>query len=96
MVQVMAEQPYYKIERSMSPSGPTRVVDHRRLRLYATKITTRHREFPLHEVYDMSYRRIGPEEGLLYLHTRQGVYPFQVNADPSAFIEAFKRQIQKS
>ncbi|MEK8126463.1 hypothetical protein WMW72_00890 [Paenibacillus filicis] len=91
MHQVIAEHPYYKIERSLTSSGQTSLVDHRILCLYATKITTRYREFPLDEVYDMSYRRMGPDEGMLYLHTRQGVYPFQVNADPAAFIGAFKR-----
>ncbi|SDC18402.1 hypothetical protein SAMN02799630_00742 [Paenibacillus sp. UNCCL117] len=88
---LIAEHPYYKAVRTISSTCQTTERELRVLRLFATRITTRFREFPLGHVYDMSYRRLGGEEGILYLHTRQGVYPFNVSADPGAFIAAFKR-----
>lgn len=58
--------------------------------LYGDKIVTRYREFPIQEVFDMSYRKLGGEGGILYLHTKQGVYSYMVKAEPADFIEAFK------
>ncbi|WP_159881417.1 hypothetical protein [Paenibacillus puerhi] len=91
MPHILAEHPYYKIVRTVTATEQSYIPEERVMCLFVSKITTRHREFPLHEVYDISYRRMGAEEGILYLHTRQGVYPFNVKSDPASFIEAFKR-----
>ncbi|WP_170006235.1 hypothetical protein [Bacillus fonticola] len=45
--------------------------------------------FPLENVFDMSYRSLSQGLNLFYLHTNQGVFPFQTKANPDAFIDAF-------
>ncbi|MBP1155747.1 MULTISPECIES: hypothetical protein [unclassified Paenibacillus] len=86
----IAKQPYYKVQREVSSTEQKTVVHDRWLYLYEDKIVTGYRRFPIDEVFDMSYRRLGSEEGVLYLHTKQGVYSYTVKADPGTFIEAFK------
>jgi hypothetical protein len=87
----IATHPYYKIDREISHSGQ-QVVNHDRIMyLYLTKVMTEYREFLIEDVYDMSYRRIGEEEGILYLHTKQGLFPYNVRTDPTGFIKEFKK-----
>lgn len=86
----IAQQSYYKIHREVTRTEQTMVVDDRSMYLYEHKIMTQYREFPIEDVLDMSYRKMGVEGGFLYLHTLQGVYPYTVRADPSEFINTFK------
>lgn len=86
-------QPYYKVEREISTDGQFHAVDHRTMYLYPNKIVTKYREFSLIDVFDLSYRRIGREGGLLYLHTRNGIYPYMVEEEPAAFIQTFKNLV---
>lgn len=86
----IAKQPYYKVQREVSGTEQKTVVHDRLMYLYGDHIVTRYRKFPIHEVYDMSYRKLGDEGGVLYLHTKQGVYSYTVKADPGTFINAFK------
>lgn len=87
---MLAIQSYYKIHRKVTSIEQTTVVHERSMYLYEHKVTTQYREFPIDEVFDMSYRKMGAEGGFLYLHTKQGVYPYTVRADPNEFISAFK------
>ncbi|MBB3113444.1 hypothetical protein FHS18_005556 [Paenibacillus phyllosphaerae] len=96
MTVLIAQHPYYKIERNLSSEGPSTILHNRVLSLYTAKIVTFAREFPLSEVYDMSYRRMGVEEGLLYLHTNRGVYSYQVHSDPTAFIDTYKMVVKRN
>jgi len=86
----IAVHPYYIIDRKMTHEGIEAIVLHREIRLYTMKIVTPPKEFRLHEVFDMSYRRLGRQGGILYLHTNQGVYPYLVRTDPAKFIDAYK------
>ncbi len=67
----------------------------RTIKMTEEKITTAHREFKFEHVFDVSYRSMIREEGLLYLHTSKGVYSYMVKEDPADFIEAFKRMQKK-
>ncbi len=86
----IAKQSYYKIHRKVTSTEQTTVVNDRSMYLYEHKVMTQYRQFPIKDVFDMSYRKTGGEGGFLYLHTKQGVYPYTVREDPSAFIETFK------
>lgn len=94
MHQVIAVQPYYKVERAVNRFSQNTHVHQREIILYATRIVSTYREFPIREVYDMSFKSMGEDQGILYLHTKQGVYPYSVEGDPADFIEAFKGVIQ--
>ena len=90
MMEAIAVQPYVIIERVVENQEQiTKFHDHE-LCLFETKITSPHREFPIHQVYDMSFRIIGGEERFLYFHTHQGVQTFVVRTDPSPFIQAYR------
>ncbi|WP_010648666.1 hypothetical protein [Oceanobacillus massiliensis] len=87
---LIAEQSYIKIVRELSSLEQKDVEHQRKLYLYDQKIVTQHREFPLKDVLDISYRFIGGEGGLLYLHTTKGVFSYIVKTSPAEFVEAYK------
>ncbi|MGZ9584368.1 hypothetical protein [Paenibacillus marinisediminis] len=86
----IAEQPYYKVERVMSSVEQKTVVYERTMYLYQDKLVTQHREFDIQNIFDISYRKLGADEGILYLHTKQGVFTYSLKADPSLFIKEYK------
>ncbi|MVP01861.1 hypothetical protein [Paenibacillus lutrae] len=87
----IASQAYYKIQREVDGIEQRTIVHDRNMYLYRDRIVTRYREFAIEEVFDMSYRPMGAEMGIFYLHTKQGVYPYTVKEDPVVFIQAFKQ-----
>lgn len=86
-------QPYYKIERYVSSLEQKDVEDKRNLYLYDDKVVSKHREFSIEQIIDMSYREFGKTGGLLYLHTTHGVYSYNVKESPQRFINTFKKHI---
>lgn len=93
-MEAIAVQPYYKIIREVSSLRQRDVKDHREIRLYEQKITTKHRQFKLEDVHDMSFRPIGKEGGLFYLHTIKGVFSYHVEKSPKQFITIFKQELR--
>ncbi|RXZ78925.1 hypothetical protein EBB07_25225 [Paenibacillaceae bacterium] len=93
METIIASHPYFKVERKLCDSTQQIIVHDHVIQLYSTKISTFHREFLVSNVYDMSFRKMGAEDGILYLHTHQGVYPYTVKDNPVLFINAFKELI---
>jgi hypothetical protein len=87
---LIAKQLYVKIIREVDGLMQKDVEEQRCLYLYTDRIVTIHREFPLGEVLDISYKEIAGRGGLLYLHTLSGVFPYIVKEDPHAFIRSFK------
>ncbi|ASS65231.1 MULTISPECIES: hypothetical protein [unclassified Paenibacillus] len=88
---MLARQRYVRMERVLNGSGMDTVVLELDLLLDREAITAEGRSFLLKDVYDISYRIVGGQLGILYLHTSSGVYPFNVEEDPAAFILAFKQ-----
>ncbi|MGU3569899.1 hypothetical protein [Paenibacillus sp. D51F] len=93
---MLAKQRYVRMERVLNGSRMDTVVLELHLRLDQEAITAEGRSFPLKDVYDISYRIVGGQLGILYLHTSSGVYPFNVEDDPAAFILAFKSSLNMS
>ncbi|WP_067729506.1 hypothetical protein [Oceanobacillus damuensis] len=87
---LIAEQPYIKIVREVNSIEQIDIEHQRKMYLYEEKIVTEHREFSIDDVLDISYRFIGMDGGLLYLHTIYGAYSYIVKNSPEAFVEAFK------
>lgn len=88
-MQPLAKQPYVKIIRELTSIEQKDVEDHRTLYLYPDKVVTRHREFLVKDVIDISFRPIGDIGGLLYIHTNKGLFSYTVKTSTTAFIEAF-------
>ncbi|MFM9329094.1 potassium transporter TrkG [Paenibacillus mesotrionivorans] len=87
----LAVLPYLETERHITEQGQETVVHTRHLYLHRTEIAAYSRTFPLKEVYDVSFRQLGEGEGIFYLHTKQGVYPYRMNCDPAFFISTYKQ-----
>ncbi|CAM4513338.1 hypothetical protein FHS16_006060 [Paenibacillus endophyticus] len=91
----IAEMPYYKVGREIIGNEQITVVNERFIQLYPDKITTRYHEFLIRELFDISYRRLGSEEGFLYLHTKHGIFSYSIKTDPTGFIKVVKAAIHK-
>ena len=53
-------------------------------------IRTAEKSFELQHVHDISYKPFSFGAGILYLHTNQGVFSFNVQENPEVFIEGFR------
>ncbi|MFS0724756.1 hypothetical protein [Paenibacillus sp. 1P07SE] len=91
MEPVIATLPYYKVEREVDKLSIDTVVYEHEMQLCASSLRTAHKEIPIAHLYDISYRRMCGQDGMLYLHTNQGIVSFTVQVDPCDFIEAFQK-----
>lgn len=92
---LIAEQSYIKIIREVTSIEQMDIEEERKMYLYHDKLVTKHREFPIEDVLDMSYREFGQEgRGLLYIHTLKGVYSYTVKTSTEQFICAFQQHIK--
>ena len=87
---LIAKQTYCKVIREVNSLEQKDTEQTRTMYLYDDRVVTQYREFKIYDVLDISYRFIGDDGGLLYLHTINGVYPYIVKSSPKAFVEAFK------
>lgn len=92
---VIAIQPYFKVERVVTADNQETVVHERSLCLYSTRIVSAYREFPIEEVFDISFRDLGQGQAVLYLHTKQGVFPYMIESVAEKFISEVKQLIHK-
>jgi len=90
----IAQHPYIKVERKVTSTKKYEIEHQRNITLYADRIVTQNRIFPIGAVLDMSYRKEVNQNGLLYLHTNQGVYSYVITSSPEAFIQAYRAHIQ--
>ncbi|RDW15740.1 hypothetical protein CWR48_18565 [Oceanobacillus arenosus] len=92
---LIAQQQYVKVERIVSSISQVDTEHQRTMYLFNEKLVTKHREFPIQDIHDLSYRPIGGEGGLLYVHTTNGVYAYTVKSSPLPFLNAFKKYVKK-
>lgn len=90
---IIAIQPYYKVERVVTADTLETITHLRSLCLYPNRIVSAYREFRIEEIYDISFRDIGQGHGVLYLHTKQGVFPYTVESAAELFISEVKKLI---
>ena len=95
MESVIATLPYYKVERNVDKLSICTVVHEHEMHLCDTCLRTAHKEIPIDNLFDISYRRMRGADGMLYLHTDQGIVSFTLKVDPCAFIEAYQRLVGK-
>lgn len=89
-MRLIATQPYIKVIRKFDRIEKKVWEEKRWIYLFDCKIVTSYREFPLEEVLDISYRRIGTDGGLLLIHTTGGLFSYTLKSNPEAFIYAFE------
>ena len=88
---IISSIPYSLIKRVIEFNQQKFIKSEHRINLYKSKISTISNQFELKNVLDISFRSFSGETGLLYLHTNQGVFAFEVNADPTYFINEYKK-----
>lgn len=91
----IASQPYIKIEREVTSIKQVDIEHERTLYLYPDRIVTKHREFPIEEVIDVSYRKFGQINGLIYIHTNSGLFSYTVKSSPNHFLKTYKEYFKK-
>ncbi len=87
----IASHPYTKIERIVNSIEQKDIEHERTIRLYDDKITTQYREFPIEDVLDISQKKVGPVGGILYVHTKSGVFTYTIHKAADSFIQAFQQ-----
>ena len=90
---VLAVQKYMVVKRELDFMNFKQKIikEERNMYLYHDKITTKYHEFPLKAVFDISYKPLGKDGGILYLHTNKGVFSYHVDSDALTFIKIFKQ-----
>lgn len=86
----IASQPYIKIERVVTSTEQIDTEHARTLYLYSDRIVTKHREFPIEEVINVSYRKNNQENGLLYIHTSSGLFSYTIKSTPEHFLKTYE------
>jgi len=90
---ILAIQKYIKVQREMDYINFKQkfIEEERNMYLYMDKIVTKHHEFPLNNIYDLSFKPFGKAGGILYIHTNNGVFTYNVDSDATEFINTFKQ-----
>lgn len=83
-------QDYMRVEIEVNGLEKKKYKQVETMYLYMDRIETANHTFSIENVLDLSFRRIGGEGGLLYLHTNKGLYTYTVESSPESFIRAFK------
>ena len=86
---------YISVQRVVDRLEQTYIESHHTISLFEDRITTSSRTFLMKHVFDVSYKPFSGQTGLFYLHTREGVFAFEIIDEPEKFISLFK-QIQST
>ncbi|MFC0270238.1 hypothetical protein ACFFIX_02030 [Metabacillus herbersteinensis] len=87
---ILATQTYYITDRSIHWNEQLYVESEYRLQLSEEVIRTNSHIFSFKDVWDMSYKPMSDNKGILYLHTIQGVFSFYIKTRPFEFIEIYQ------
>lgn len=87
---------YISVERKVGWYDQTEQQQQHVLSLFPTRITTSTKIFPIQQVLDISYRAFSNGNGLMYLHTTQGVFSFNIASNPTLFIRSYKKLLDEN
>lgn len=81
-----------QVSRTIDWNVQTTKEHYKEITLYEDEIVTGEHRFLLKEVLDISYRPFSADnKGLLYLHTNQGMFSYQVYSAPDLFITSYRK-----
>lgn len=84
-------QPYFTVTRKIIDGSQVVIHEEQQLKMYKDKIMTSVSTFEFCDIYDISFRKLTKEIGILYLHTKKGLFPFKVREEPNRFIDEFHK-----
>lgn len=90
-MEIIATQPYIKITREIEFNQQCYKEEERKLLLYENVVVSSSHTFTLPDVLDISFKKVSTNDGFLYLHTTEGIFPYYTKEDPSIFIKEFKK-----
>lgn len=91
---IISAIPYITVNRTIEWNEQKYIKTEHNILLYEDKISTSSHQFNHETVFDISYRAFSEPFGILYLHTNQGVFAYEVNTDPYSFMEKVKHFIK--
>lgn len=94
-MELLAVQPYVKVDKQIIDAEIIYSEEDRQIYLYHDRLVTKYREFSTRDISDLSFRKMGDEGGLLYVHTNRGIFSYTVLSSPESFIKAFRVHIKK-
>src|SRR5690625_3371760 len=92
-VDVIAKHSYFQVTREVKRLEKSVIKYQHELKLYQNKLTTRHREFSIEELLDVSPRQKGKEGGLILIHTTSGLFSYTVEEINENFIHSVNNLI---
>ncbi|MFC4322845.1 hypothetical protein [Litchfieldia salsa] len=94
----ISKQTYIVMERYIEKNRQINKENREVIYLYENMIKTVNKQFALTNVLDISYKSSSTNFGVLYLHTNQGLFSYQLDSDPTDFIKKYnelKRSFSK-
>ncbi|MFS0646824.1 hypothetical protein [Siminovitchia sp. 179-K 8D1 HS] len=92
---LLSVQPYVKVYRQIIDAEIICREEERKIYLYHDRLVTKHRVFLTRDISDLSFRKMGDEGGLLYVHTNKGIFSYTVPSSPQSLMKAFRIHIKK-
>lgn len=94
-MKILAKHPYIKVIREVTKLEKKETKENRELILYPNKLTTRHREFQIESLIKVATRKIGKDGGLIFIHTRSGLFSYTVEQIDENFIHTVNNLIRE-
>jgi hypothetical protein len=86
---IISRQTYIVMDRVIEKNQQINSATRQDLYLYEDYIETFDKQFLLTNVLDISYKSGSSSFGVLYLHTNQGLFSYQLDTDPTDFIKKY-------
>ena len=84
---------YIEVVREIRDNEQQYIQTIHNLELFGDHIKSNTKTFMIDHVHDISYKSSSNQLGVLYLHTNQGLFSFQINMCPDHFIKEYRKLI---
>lgn len=86
---------YITMDRIIEENIQQNIATEQLIELHEDKIITSKQRLLIESVLDISYKITSTQLRVLYLHTNQGVFSFNINSDPDHFISEYEKLKRK-
>ncbi|WP_124221583.1 hypothetical protein [Aquisalibacillus elongatus] len=94
---ILHKHPYFSIRREIDHFNfeQKRIEEEYWVELYEDRVVTAEYEFPIEQVFDVSYKMLSNQFGFFYLHTTKGVFTLHTKESPEEFVRLFRNVERK-
>ena len=86
---------YITMNRVINDNIQQNIATEHVIELHEDKIITAKHRLLVKSVLDISYKSTSTQSGVLYLHTNQGVFSFNIKSNPTYFISEYQKLRRK-